>query len=439
MTDAASQTSWADQSNQTNPTTSLIGLTITNQTNQPNISNQPNQPNQSNIPNQSNQPNQLNQTGSTITHETCRIDPITGSPANQTNQTRHIALTKVQALLAGQTVQTVQAVEIESKKRVNTWLSISMVVIVLLVILFLVWFSIRFVEPRLVFRVSNYSYKDDFDKQDLPSHIQRVSQTVQSTNLDTMIVLTKLRYFLSAKPTHQGIVIVFHGNASLASDHFAFVEQCDQANMACALVEYPGYAGQVFVPSQNMVLHNALMTFDHIVRNNRMLAEHVVLFGQSLGSCVATFVANQRMVKTLILASCFPSIPKLVGLEFLDWLGIMVHTFDAAKWAKFVRSPVLVLHAERDQLVSRQMCLAQSNNFANSVFYEVKHASHNDITAFKEFWIVFRKALDIHWSRESVKKAGQAHRYAQRYHVESVVHAMLAELDGSKNDAHKIL
>ena len=117
----------------------------------------------------------------------------------------------------------------------------------------------------------------------------------------------------------------------------------------------------------------------------------------------------------------------------------MVHTFDAAKWAKFVRSPVLVLHAERDQLVSRQMCLAQSNNFANSVFYEVKHASHNDITAFKEFWIVFRQALDIDWNRESVKKAGQAHRYAQHYHVESVVHAMLAELDGSKTDAHKIL
>jgi hypothetical protein len=47
--------------------------------------------------------------------------------------------------------------------------------------------------------------------------------------------------------------------------------------------------------------------------------------------------------------------------------------------------------------------------------------------------------LDIDWSRESVKKAGQAHRYAQRYLLENAVHAVLAEEDSWLTDAHKIL
>ena len=286
--------------------------------------------------------------------------------------------------------------------RLGVLICIIMIVAALLLIM---WLAVRYIEPRLVFQRPDCSDgKHDFDKQALPGHIKRVSASVikpEDPNVHSMLIGHTVRYFLSAKPCHQGIVILFHGNACLASDHFDFVDQSDRANMACALVEYPGYAGQKSWPSQQRVLDNAILAFDHIVATTRHMpgraAGHVVLFGQSLGSCVATYVAMRRSVATLILASCFPSIPKLVNVQFLDWFGFLNNQFDASRWAKFVQANVLVLHAQNDQLVSLQMCLRQASNFKHHVFYQLTGANHNNMAYFPDFWKQFTKALEVDW------------------------------------------
>jgi pimeloyl-ACP methyl ester carboxylesterase len=200
-----------------------------------------------------------------------------------------------------------------------------------------------------------------------------------------------VRYLMSEQDDRQrGIIVFFHGNGCLASDMSVVMSEAQKANMACALVEYPGYADSQ-TPSEAKILKSSLACFDHIKRKNKHLSsKQVVVFGQSLGTCVATYVASMRRVSKVVLVSCFPSIARVANLKVVE--GLLANKFRAELWAKKVKAPVLAVHAELDALISKAVFDEQVANFVASPSIRsviVKSQTHNSVLASKDFWKVF--------------------------------------------------
>ena len=299
----------------------------------------------------------------------------------------------------------------------TTWIGVWLVACALLAVGACLKALLSRIERALVFKVPPIKMNKAFEESALVLATRRIQARTAdrpglNKNQGTIWKLSthKLRYFVCAEPEHDGILVFYHGNACLASDMTMFVTKARRFNMACALVEYPGYAeppalprqdqSLVFsdafgfgrrpgtLPCQTEVLQNALLTFDFIMQEHSDLAsKRVVVAGESLGSCVATYVASrrQRKVKTLVLVSCFPSIAHVAKIPALG--PLMQNNFNAARWAPKVTAQTFMIHGTCDAIAPPDMCLLQASNFVVPVRINwITNADHNNLTRTRMFW-----------------------------------------------------
>ncbi|HET8698303.1 MAG TPA: alpha/beta fold hydrolase [Gammaproteobacteria bacterium] len=117
------------------------------------------------------------------------------------------------------------------------------------------------------------------------------------------------------------------------------------------LVNYRGYAGSTGFPTEKALLADAEAVFDKVHESH----PDVAVIGRSLGSGVAVYLAGVRDVHKLVLVTPYDSIERLAEAQF-GWFPvslILEDKFDSLARAKKVRSPVLALMAEHDDVVPR--------------------------------------------------------------------------------------
>lgn len=117
------------------------------------------------------------------------------------------------------------------------------------------------------------------------------------------------------------------------------------------LVNYRGYGGSSGSPSEAALLQDAVTVFDFA----RMRHAEVAVLGQSLGSGVAVFLATVRQIARLVLITPYDSIETVAKNNFPQFPVslLLKDKFRSAERASNVRSPTLILLAERDDVIPR--------------------------------------------------------------------------------------
>ena len=92
-----------------------------------------------------------------------------------------------------------------------------------------------------------------------------------------------------------------------------------------------------------------------VVNEKGAAPEKIVLYGQSLGTAIATDVASRRKIGALVLESGFSSASS-VAAGALPWLPRVMHSlarnrFDSAEKLKRVKVPVLISHGDPDPVI----------------------------------------------------------------------------------------
>lgn len=166
------------------------------------------------------------------------------------------------------------------------------------------------------------------------------------------------------------------------------------SQFAIYLVNYPGYGGSSGSPTESALYRDAEAVFDFTSTRHAGVA----VVGRSLGSGVATHLASVRKVERLVLVSPAKSFTALAQ-EFYplfptSWL--LKDRYDSLSRAGRVSAPVLVLIAERDNVVPPEhslelasaidQWLVRSRIFANT--------DHNSIGASKEYGPALREFLN---------------------------------------------
>jgi fermentation-respiration switch protein FrsA (DUF1100 family) len=116
-------------------------------------------------------------------------------------------------------------------------------------------------------------------------------------------------------------------------------------------LSYRGYGGSSGAPTEAGLAADALAAYAFTTA--RYPAEHIVLWGESLGSGVAVALAAEMPVGWLILQSPFTSAAD-VGAQrywFVPVRLLMKDQFHSDLRIGKVTAPVLVLHGERDDVV----------------------------------------------------------------------------------------
>jgi len=147
------------------------------------------------------------------------------------------------------------------------------------------------------------------------------------------------------------VVLYFHGNGGSLRMRVDRFRDLTADGSGLVALSYRGYGGSSGAPTEAGLAADALAAYAFTIA--RYPAEHIVLWGESLGSGVAVALAAEMPVGWLILQSPFTSAAD-VGAQrywFVPVRLLMKDQFHSDLCIGKVTAPVLVLHGERDDVV----------------------------------------------------------------------------------------
>ena len=147
------------------------------------------------------------------------------------------------------------------------------------------------------------------------------------------------------------VVLYFQGNAgasNLRVNRFSWLTADGTGLLA---LSYRGYGGSTGTPTEQGLIRDAQAAYDFA--RARYDAKRIVLFGESLGSAVATALATEREIGALILDAPFTSAADVGASAYpfapVRWL--MKDTWHTDRRIVRVKAPLLVLHGGRDGII----------------------------------------------------------------------------------------
>lgn len=118
-------------------------------------------------------------------------------------------------------------------------------------------------------------------------------------------------------------------------------------------IEYPGYGLYKGETTEDKILADAEAVYDYLVSELFFNPKHIILFGRSIGSGPATWLASRREVGALALMSAFTSIRGVVR----DLAGKLLQYFVKERFNNFenikkVKCPTFIVHGLKDDFIS---------------------------------------------------------------------------------------
>jgi fermentation-respiration switch protein FrsA (DUF1100 family) len=158
----------------------------------------------------------------------------------------------------------------------------------------------------------------------------------------------------------RGAVLLFHGNAGNISHRLDYALMFRRLGYSTLLVDYRGYGRSTGSPSEDGLYRDALASWRWLVAGRGLRPADIVLYGESLGGAVASWLAAHLAASTpaaqpraLVLASTFTSITDL-GAQIYWFLPVRLISrlgYDNLAHLQRVALPVMVIHSRGDEIV----------------------------------------------------------------------------------------
>ena len=159
--------------------------------------------------------------------------------------------------------------------------------------------------------------------------------------------------FIREQKNHsKNIILMFHGNAEDIFGARCMGETLVQKlHMNVIIVEYPGYSIYYSEPSADEIINNTTIVYDFIKNKLKIDDKNIYIFGRSIGTSPAIYLASMRKPNALITISAFTSI-KAVADNLVGFLKIFVkERMTSIDYIKKVTCPIIFIHGQKDPLI----------------------------------------------------------------------------------------
>ncbi len=118
------------------------------------------------------------------------------------------------------------------------------------------------------------------------------------------------------------------------------------------LAEYRGYSGLPGAPTEQGLYADA-RAYLEFLKAQGIESRHIVLYGHSLGTGVATEMATEFPVGGLMLLAPYLSIPKMAQIDFPIFPAslLVLDRFENYKKMKNIHTPLLIVNGSADRVI----------------------------------------------------------------------------------------
>jgi fermentation-respiration switch protein FrsA (DUF1100 family) len=150
----------------------------------------------------------------------------------------------------------------------------------------------------------------------------------------------------------QPTVLYFQGNGGEIGDRAGRFAAFQSQGLGVLFVSYRGYGGSSGTATERGLITDGLTAYDWL-RRRGVLANRIMLVGESLGSGVAVQLAAQREVGAVALEAPFAS-AAAVAAGVYWWLPVrllMKDKFDSIDHIAKIHAPLLVIYGAMDEII----------------------------------------------------------------------------------------
>ena len=181
-----------------------------------------------------------------------------------------------------------------------------------------------------------------------------------------------------APPAGKPVILYFKGNYGSFTDEHARYEAFVRDGYGFLAFDYRGFPDSPGTITQKHILEDALAAYDWL----KAKGAPILVWGRSLGSGPATYVASRRSPDALLLETPFLSAVDVAfdRYPYMPVYWLMEDQFPVKDWIKDVKAPVYVVHGTADQTIDVHHARAVYDLVPNKYgLWIVPGADHGDL------------------------------------------------------------
>lgn len=231
-------------------------------------------------------------------------------------------------------------------------------------------------QPKVLPRNYQYHFSTPFAEVDIALN-----------NTDTLNMVQ----FYPAAAIRRGVVIYFHGNKTNINRYAKFAGNFTKHGYEVWMPDYPGYGKSIGPRNERILYQQALQVYK--LATSKYNGDSIIIYGKSLGTGIASYLASVTDCKQLILETPYYSIPALFGCyAFIYPTGRMAtYTIPTHEYLQLVKVPITIFHGTSDWIIPYRCAVRLKPLLKSSdLFVTIPNGAHHDLNRFP----LFQRTLD---------------------------------------------
>ena len=219
------------------------------------------------------------------------------------------------------------------------------IILVIFFIYFLILVFLYFYQRNLLYHPNENNYSED-----------RISVEIENVKIKTSDNIELLGWYHEKNLKDFKTLIFFHGNAGSLENRIHKLNHFQDMNINFLIIAWRGFSGNKGNPSEQGLYEDGKSAIDWLIKKG-VSEKNLILYGESLGTGVATHLAQNKNYAGVILETPFTSMID-AAKKFYPYIPVKLllkDKFENYKKIKNINSPILIMHGEVDQLVPFSM------------------------------------------------------------------------------------
>ena len=218
-------------------------------------------------------------------------------------------------------------------------------ILTIFVIYFFVLVFLYFYQRNLLYHPNENNYSGD-----------KISVDIEKVKIETADNIKLLGWYHEKNLKDYKTLVYFHGNAGSLENRIHKLNHFQDMNINFLIIAWRGFNGNKGKPSERGLYVDGKSAIDWLKKKG-VDKKNLILYGESLGTGVATHLAQNKNYAGVILETPFTSMID-AAKNFYPYIPInllLKDKFENFKKVKNINTPILVMHGEVDQIVPFSM------------------------------------------------------------------------------------
>ncbi len=174
-------------------------------------------------------------------------------------------------------------------------------------------------------------------------------------------------------------IIWFYGNMETVAALAPVISWLRPEGISVLAIDYRGYGESEGAPTEPGLYRDAEAAWAYVAGRPEVDSGRVGIYGRSLGSVVALYLATRRPIRAVALDSPFSNADEMRRLHYFLFPGFLLrHSLDNLLRARDLEAPLIVFHGTDDRIAPIRMGRAVAAAGHAREFVAIERSGHND-------------------------------------------------------------